>query len=182
MNLTIEDTNIILEEAFPKDAPIIYEAIAIHRDYLKTWLPFAATLDEKEEEKFLNSIAEQNDEDRNMAFMIKIKNKFCGFIGFVYTDNINHRTEIGYWLLPEYQGKGIMTRCVHKLCCWAVKERKMHRIQIRCAVGNHPSNAIPKRLGFHFESTERDGELMCTGEYVDLNVYSILENEIKEKI
>lgn len=180
MKITIPNLKITLEEAMPKDAAIVYDAIATHRDYLKTWLPFAADLDEKDEEIFLSSLAEQPYEDKNIAFMIKTENNFCGFIGFVQTDNVNHRTEIGYWLLPEYQGKGIMTECVRRLCLWAVKERNMHRIQIKCAVGNHPSNAIPKRLGFHLDGTERDGELMYTGKYVDLNVYSILDHEIKD--
>ena len=43
---------------------------------------------------------------------------------------------------------------------------------------SHSSNAIPRRLGFRLEGTERDGELMFSGEYVDTNVYSILDSEI----
>ena len=99
-------------------------------------------------------------------------------VGFVNSDFVNHRTEIGYWLLPEYQRQGIMTRSVRTLCRWAVEARLMHRIQIRCAVKNYSSNAIPRRLGFRLEGTERDGELMFSGEYVDTNVYSILDSEI----
>ena len=71
-----------------------------------------------------------------------------------------------------------MTRSVQTLCRWAVEARLMHRIQIRCAVENYSSNAIPRRLGFRLEGTERDGELMFSGEYVDTNVYSILDSEI----
>ena len=96
----------------------------------------------------------------------------------VNSDFVNHRTEIGYWLLPEYQRQGIMTRSVQTLCRWAVEARLMHRIQILCAVENYSSNAIPRRLGFRLEGTERDGELMFSGEYVDTNVYSILDSEI----
>ena len=104
--------------------------------------------------------------------------RVCGLVGFVNSDFVNHRTEIGYWLLPEYQRQGIMTRSVRTLCRWAVEARLMHRIQIRCAVKNYSSNAIPRRLGFRLEGTERDGELMFSGEYVDTNVYSILDSEI----
>lgn len=49
----------------------------------------------------------------------------------------------------------------------------------RCAAGNAPSNAIPRRLGFTLEGVEREGELMADGQYVDLNVYSILKREIE---
>lgn len=54
----------------------------------------------------------------------------------------------------------------------------MNRIQIKCAVGNRPSNAIPLRLGFKFEGIEREGELLASGYYADINVYSILKKEI----
>ena len=65
------------------------------------------------------------------------------------------------------------------LCEWAVSERGMNSIRIRCAAGNAPSNAIPRRLGFTLEGVEREGELMADGQYVDLNVYSILKREIE---
>ena len=73
-----------------------------------------------------------------------------------------------------------MTKCVRHLCRIAVEERGMNRIQIRCAVGNIPSNAVPKRLGFTLEGTEREGELLTSGEYVNVNVYSILKKEIEQ--
>ena len=114
-----------------------------------------------------------------MLFRSGQGHELCGLVGFVITDNINHRTEIGYWLIPEYQGRGIMTRCVRHLCEWAVSERGMNSIRIRCAAGNAPSNAIPRRLGFTLEGVEREGELMADGQYVDLNVYSILKREIE---
>lgn len=71
-----------------------------------------------------------------------------------------------------------MTACVKQLCRWAADQRAMNRIQIKCAVGNLPSNAIPLRLGFQLEGTEREGELLASGHYADINVYSILKKEI----
>ena len=87
---------------------------------------------------------------------------------------------IGYWLLPEYRGKGLVTRAVHHLCLLALCEKGFNRIQIRCAIGNTASNAIPQRLGFKQEGTERDGELLINGEYTDINVYSLLKKDIAE--
>ena len=71
------------------------------------------------------------------------QHEICGLIGFHFSDFDNHRTELGYWLLPEYQHRGIITESVRKLCPWAVQEKKIKRIQIRCAVGNAASNAVP---------------------------------------
>lgn len=167
-----------LREAGIDDAAVIWQAIDTHRDYLRTWLPFVDSLRQAEdEEKFLDSVLSVPYEERNIIFIIEAGNRFAGLIGLVATDLVNHRTEIGYWLLPEFQKKGIMTKCVKQLCQWAIEKRNMNRIQIKCAVGNHPSNAIPQRLNFVLEGTERAGQLLASGEYTDINVYSILKEE-----
>lgn len=178
--LTIKiDTHISLKEAVLEDAPMIWQAIDSHRDYLRTWLPFVDRLSKVEdEEAFLRSVLEVPYPDRNIVFAIEVDHQLAGLIGFVATDRLNHRTEIGYWLLPAHQKKGIMTACVKQLCRWAVDQREMNRVQIKCATGNLPSNAIPQRLGFTLEGTEREGELLASGHYTDIHVYSILKKEI----
>ena len=169
-----------IREATLADAAIIWQTIYDNRVYLRTWLPFVDGLKEvADEEAFLNEQLALPYADRNIVFVIGQGHELCGLVGFVITDNINHRTEIGYWLIPEYQGRGIMTRCVRHLCEWAVSVRGMNSFRIRCAAGNAPSNAIPRRLGFTLEGVEREGELMADGQYVDLNVYSILKREIE---
>ena len=90
---------------------------------------------------------------------------------------MNRITEIGYWLSEKAQGKGIMTRAVKKLIAFAFEERGMNRIVIKCAVGNTKSKNIPKRLGFTYEGTERDGELLAGGIYTDIEVYSLLKRD-----
>lgn len=168
-----------LREAKFNDSAAIYEAIHNHRAYLKVWLPFVSRIKSvADEEAFLSSMLSAPYEERNVIFIIEQGGKLCGLIGFVTTDTLNYRTEIGYWLLPEYQKKGIMTQCVIELCKWAVEKRNMNRIQIRCAIDNQASNAIPKRLGFKLEGIERDGELLTSGFYTDINIYSILKKEI----
>ena len=85
--------------------------------------------------------------------------------------------EIGYWLGEEYQGRGIMTRCVEALCGLAFSELNINRIQIQCAVGNTKSSNIPRRLGFTLEGIARAGELQADGRFSDIEVYSLLREE-----
>lgn len=116
--------DVTMREARLDDAALVWQAIYDHRDYLKTWLPFVLRLHTVEdEEAFLREVLAVPFEERNLVMVIEKKGVFCGLIGFVTTDRVNHRTEIGYWLLPEFQGQGIMTRCVRCLCEWAVQYR-----------------------------------------------------------
>jgi len=100
----------------------------------------------------------------------------AGLISFKYTDRANHKTELGYWLAQDQQGKGLVTRSCKALINLAFERMGMHRVQIKISVDNHRSKGIPKRLGFKFEGIERDGEFL-NGHYTDLEVYSILKNE-----
>ena len=174
------DADVVIKEVTIDDAASIFRAIDAHREYLRRWLPFVDSMKQvSDEEAFLSGVLAVPYENRDLICKIEKNTVFCGLVGFHFTDKPNHRTEIGYWLLPEFQGNGIVTKCVRHLCRWATEYRDIHRIQIRCAIGNAPSNAIPKRLGFQFEGTERDGELLSSGEYADIHVYSILEEEVK---
>lgn len=169
-----------LREVTIEDAAAIYKAIDTHRDYLRTWLPFVDKMRSvADEEAFLKGVLSAPAERYEPIFGIRNeRNEICGLIGFHFSDFDNRRTEIGYWLLPEYQHRGIVTESVRKLCQWAVETKGMKRIQIRCATGNAASNGIPIRLGFHHEGTERSGELLASGEYTDIHVYSILREEV----
>ena len=173
---------ITIREAIYEDAQAIFEAIDRNRDDLRRWLPFVDGLKTvADEQQFLHPILATPYEKREPVFVLKHGTELCGLIGFHFTDSANHRTEIGYWLLPAYRGKGIVTHAVRFLCRWAFQERGMNRIQIRCAVGNQPSNAIPRRLGFVLEGTERQGELLASGEYTDIHVYGLLKEEFDKR-
>lgn len=168
-----------IREVYYDDATPIFEAIDKNRDDLRIWLPFIDGIKSAaDEQSFLESFLKVPYEERDPVFLIEKGKEICGLIGFHFSDRNNHRTEIGYWLLPEYRGKGLITQAVRYLCEWAFVEKGFNRIQIRCAVGNLPSNAIPQRLGFTLEGTERDGELLSSGEYTDIHVYSLLRKEL----
>jgi len=169
--------NIRLETVKLSMAPVIFETINRDREYLGKWLPFVEfTRQVSDTENFLQSIVNQQEVKKDEVFSIWYNGDFAGLIGFKDTDWINHKTEIGYWIGEKMQGKGIVTACVQKLIRYAFHKLKMNRVQIKVAVGNQKSSAIPKRLGFQFEGTERAGELHLA-KYLDLEIYSLLQHD-----
>lgn len=158
-------------------AVTIFEAIDTDRDFLKVWLPFVElTQQVSDTENFVKSIVGQKGRKKDELYSIWYKEEFAGLIGFKDTDWINHRSELGYWITSDMQGKGIVTSCVKELLRFSFQKIKFNRVQIKVAVGNHKSAAIPKRLGFHFEGVEREGEFHNNG-YLDLEVYSLLKKD-----
>ena len=164
------------------DAKDIYNTMDTQREYLGQWLPFVSFTTSVEFTKsFVESIINLPKEASEPTFTIRKGGEFVGLIGFKATDRGNCKTEIGYWLSKNQQGQGIVTCAVAALCKYAFEKMAMNRIQIKCAIGNTPSRSIPKRLGFKFEGIERAGELFPDNSFKDLEIYSILKNELLTK-
>lgn len=160
------------------DAPALFSIIDSQREYLGKWLPFVSlTSDVRQTENYIGYVNIFPPETREDVLTISFAGVICGLITLKSKDNFNRKCEIGYWLSQDYQKKGIMTLSAAALCRYAFTELYMNRITIRCAAGNIPSKKIPKRLGFRFEGSERDGELLADGNFTDLEVYSLLKRE-----
>lgn len=158
-------------------AQIIFDTIKREADYLKIWLPFVEFTNQVQDtELFIKSINEGESSQNKMIFTIWVNEEFAGLIGFNEIDWRNKKSELGYWLAEKMQGKGIITVCAQKLIRYAFQKLEINRIQIKVAVGNNKSAAIPKRLGFQFEGIERDGELFAT-HFKSLEVYSLLKSD-----
>lgn len=159
-------------------ASVLFSTIERDREYLKTWLPFIEMTHQiSDTEKFIQSLVNQPAGKKDEIFSIWHNEEFAGLIGFKDTDWVNRKTELGYWLAKNKQGKGIITSCADKLIRYAFQKLKMNRIQIKVAVGNLKSSAIPKHLGFVFEGVERAGELHHQ-KYLNLEVYSLLKTDL----
>jgi ribosomal-protein-serine acetyltransferase len=97
-------------------------------------------------------------------------------VGLEPLDWTHRSTSVGYWLGERYQGRGLMTRAVAAVVEHAVSVWQLNRIEIRAAVGNARSRAIPQRLGFRAEGTLREAERVGD-RYLDTVVYSLLASE-----
>lgn len=152
-----------------EDAADIFAAISTQREYLGRWLPFVAATQREEHSR--EAVAGMLANPDNPVFSIRDGGAFAGLIGFKSADRAAGTIEIGYWLREEYQGRGIVTAAVRRLCDRAFEDFGMRRVEIRCATGNLPSNRIPRRLGFRADRLEEHAEQLADGTRVDLQVY-----------
>jgi ribosomal-protein-serine acetyltransferase len=176
IKLLVSD-DLILKEIQLSDADALYNIIDHQREYLREWLPFIDyTRHVGDTRAYILSLYDKPYEHRDLVFSIWYQDKVVGLMGLKGTDRDNHKTEIGYWLSSDMQGKGIVTEACWKLVHYLFVNMGMNRIQIRVGTANQKSKRVPKRLGFTLEGTERCGELLPSG-YTDLEVYSMLKSE-----
>lgn len=174
------DSDIYLRLATVDDAPILYHLIDRHRAYLREWLPFIdyslSVLDTK---AYLRVVTDSKNTAEEV-YVILYQKAIAGIIGFKNIDQVNRKTEIGYWLSAALQGQGIMRRSCKALLQYAFEELGMNRVQIKVGVGNDKSSRIPQVLGFKQEGVQRDGEYL-NGHFHDLEIYSLLQREWEQQ-
>ena len=171
------DDDLILKEIQLNDADAIFEIIDNQRDYLREWLPFIDyTRHSGDTRAYILSLYDKPYDRRDLVFTIRYQDNVVGLMGLKGTDRDNHKTEIGYWLSSDKQGKGIVTKTCRKLVQYLFENMGINRIQIRVGIANEKSKKIPQRIGFTLEGIERCGELLPSG-YTDLEIYSILKSE-----
>lgn len=63
--------------------------------------------------------------------------------------------ELGWWLGADYRGRGWTTRAARLVAADAFDRHGLDHLRWRAMVGNHPSLAVARRLGFTVEGTVR---------------------------
>ncbi|MGK7379698.1 GNAT family N-acetyltransferase [Planococcus sp. 1R117A] len=175
------DEDLALKLPEMKDAERIFELTDSSRKYLKEWLPwldFTTKLEDTQD--FIKTGRRNYAEGKTLNAAILFKGEIVGMGGFNTINQANKTAYIGYWLAPEYQGHGIMTRVAKAFTEYALNELKLNKVEIRAAVGNQKSRSIPERLGYIQEGTIRQAEWLYD-HYVDHVVYGMLAEEWTRK-
>lgn len=95
------------------------------------------------------------------------------FVGF---DATGGTAELGCWLEPAGEGRGLITAGGRRMLDWAFDERNLHRVEWRCRADNARSAAVARRLGMTHEATLRQAWLNG-GIHHDKQVWAILADE-----
>jgi ribosomal-protein-serine acetyltransferase len=155
----------------------IYAGVAANRESLGEWLPWVPGVKSLADTRdFIRSSMDRQDDGAAIQLAVWVEGEFAGQVGLHGVDWENARTSIGYWLTGAARGRGVMTACVKALTDFALCELKLNRVEIRCAVENRASRAIPERLGYVEEGTARE-DMAVGGRFIDLIVYAALARE-----
>lgn len=156
------------------DAGELHALIEANRTHLSPWLYWAATQTFDDTLEFIRRAQSQLTANDGFQAAVVVDDGIAGMVGYHDVDWGNRLTRIGYWLDEGCQGRGTMTAAVRLLVDHALTVWRLNRVEIRVAVENLRSRAIPERLGFQREGTLRQSDLV-DGRYLDSALYSMLE-------
>jgi len=175
--IIIIDTNLKLELTTAHHAEGLFEAVDKNRGHLSTFLTWVGSMKSVADFKnYISNCEQLYQEKKEVSFAIIFNGTVAGRIGLHHINLQNKNASIGYWLTKDAEGKGIIIRSCKKLIDYGFQELGLHRIEIKAAVENKRSQAIPQKLNFKKEGILRGAELV-NGSFLDLVLYSILRNE-----
>jgi RimJ/RimL family protein N-acetyltransferase len=86
------------------------------------------------------------------------------------------RASVGYWLLPQERGKGLVTHALLLVARWAFDELDVKRIGLLADPRNTSSIRVAERVGFQREGLLRSW-VEVNGERVDHVSFSLLPTD-----
>jgi len=161
----------------PRHAEALYVATEENRAYLRQWLPWLdSTRSPQDSLEFIQRALRQLAENRGLTTAILFEGEIVGMIGQVGIDWRSRTTSLGYWLAEPLQGRGYISLACQAYLAYSFDDLDLNRVEIRAAVANRKSRAVPERLGFQLEGVIRDAEWLYEA-YVDHAVYGLLRAE-----
>ena len=95
----------------------------------------------------------------------------CGVNSWSHTHN---KAELGYWLLPEYWGQGVMQECIPAIVAYLFSKTRLRRLEAHVESENESSKRVLLRNGFLLEGTFKESEWK-NGRYITVEYYALLK-------
>jgi ribosomal-protein-alanine N-acetyltransferase len=164
---------LILRRVVKEDVPEIF-ALRSDQEVMK-YIPRPLLKTEEEAIAHITAIDEKIDSNEGINWAITQKGspKLIGIIGHYRLKPEHFRSEIGYMLLPEYQGKGIISEAIKEVINYGFDVMKLHSIEAIIDPENISSEKVLKKNGFVKEAHFKENEYY-EGRFLDTAIYSIL--------
>lgn len=134
--------------------------------------PIAKTICEAKQ--FINKINDGIDKNKWIQWGIALKNE-NKLIGTICLWNISEelsKAEVGYELLPHYQGKGIMNEALIKVIEYGFKHMKLDYIEAYTSPDNKSSIKLLKRNNFTESGSIKD-KSYSGDKFIEMKIYKL---------
>lgn len=115
----------------------------------------------------------------NWGITIKGESNIIGIIGHYKISAENHRAEIGYMSLPEFNGKGYMSEAIKAVVTYGFEQMNLHSIEAIIDPENIASERVLQKNGFVKEAHILENEYWKE-KFWDTVIYSLLRKNWKK--
>jgi len=180
VSITIDD-NLLLRTYEVNDAEELFTAVDNSRRHLHTWLEWVdKTLKPEHSLQFIQQSLHEQDMQQSLALGIFYNNKIIGGVGMHNWDQSVQKAQLGYWISKEYEGKGIISKCIVKFVSFLFEKIGLNKIEIHFFPANKRSAKVAERLGCKIEGIIRASQLRH-GRPEDIAIAGLLKSEWEAK-
>ncbi len=166
----IQTKRLLLRQIIESDIQHVFNGLS-HPDVIRHYGISFDSLDSTKEQ--MDWFSKMENLGTGMWFAIcSLDNEvFYGAGGINDLNKEHNKGEIGFWLLPEFWGQGIMSEAIPPICEYGFESLNIHRIEGFVESENINCKKAMAKLDFNYEGTMTDCELK-NGKYISLDIYS----------
>lgn len=169
----INTNRLLLRQFQPNDIQNVFRGLS-HPEVIKYYGVNFKTLEETQAQMDWFADHETNGTGRWWAVCSKDNAEFYGAGGLNDVSKEHGKAEVGFWLLPDYWGRGIMKEAMPLILDHGFDSMGLHRIEGFVEHDNTKCKAALRKIDFEYEGTMRncevkDGKLISVDIWAKLN-------------
>lgn len=175
----IIDNNILLRTYQADDAQELFNAVGNSRKHLHPWLDWVDKTTKVEHSmQFIKQSLHQLHTQEALALGIFYNDRIIGGIGMHHWEQQTKRAQIGYWISQEYEGRGIINKCLQRFVDFLFEKIGLNKIEIHFVPANKRSARVAERIGARIEGLIRQS-VIRNGALEDIVIAGLLKTEWK---
>ena len=165
-----------------RDIDPLFRAVTASKPELAEFLPWAtAPYTRARAAAFVKESIQSWREARAYDFAVRRPQdpgRHVGNLSVWHLSRPSRSGEIGYWIRTDETGLGIATEVARTALGIGFRELGMHKVVLRIALGNLPSERVADKLGFVREGILRE-EIKVGNRWLDHSIWGLLEHEFR---
>lgn len=179
VSINIEE-NLLLRSYQSADARELFSVINNSRHHLHPWLEWVDKTTKQEHSlQFIMQSMHHLHTQEALSLGIFYNNRLIGGIGMHQWEQQTKKAQLGYWITKEYEGKGIINKCLSVFITYLFDKIGLNKIEIHFAPGNKRSAKVAERIGCKVEGIIRQSVLR-NGKPEDIVITGLLKSEWKK--
>ncbi len=167
----LQTQRLLLRQITEDDIEHVFSGLS-HPDVIKYYGVSFHSLEATREQMFWFSELERKATGTWWAICAADGSTFYGAAGYNNMSQEHKKAEIGFWLLPEFWGKGIMTEALAPIIQYGFEQWSLRRIEAFVETENFRCKSLMLSAGFYHEGTLTNCEVK-NGEYISLDMFGL---------
>lgn len=170
----IKTERLLLRQFNEGDLENVFKGLS-HPDIIKYYGVSYQTLESTKKQMDFFADLEKNETGIWWAVCSLDNKTFYGAGGLNNLSKAHRKAEIGFWLLKDFWGQGIMTEVMPLICNYGFENLGLHRIEGLVETDNINCKRAMAKLDFEQEGTMNDCEIK-NGKFISLDIYAKIKN------